>query len=130
MTDAPVPIAIAVVEHNDRFLIGQRQAGAMLAGYWEFPGGKIELGESPEEAAVRECREEAGVDVKSCGRYETNVEQYDYGAVRLYFIACQLLDSSQIPTAGFRWVSRRDLKHYEFPSGNRKLLETLLADAC
>jgi 8-oxo-dGTP diphosphatase len=51
------PIAVAVVEHDDRVLIGQRPPGVVLGGLWEFPGGKIFEGESAEEAAVRECRE-------------------------------------------------------------------------
>lgn len=57
----PTPIAIAVVQHADQFLIGQRPAGLVLSGYWEFPGGKIQLGETPEAAAVRECLEETGL---------------------------------------------------------------------
>ena len=55
------PIAIAVVLHNDCVLIGVRPAGATLAGLWEFPGGKIEAGETPNEAAERECLEETGL---------------------------------------------------------------------
>src|SRR5437764_2006476 len=59
----PTPIAVAVVEKDGHFLVGQRPEGVSLAGLWEFPGGKIEPGESPEAAAVRECLEETGVDV-------------------------------------------------------------------
>ena len=54
-------IAVAVVEHEGRVLIGQRPPGTALAGYWEFPGGKIGAGERAEEAARRECLEETGL---------------------------------------------------------------------
>ena len=56
-SDSPVQIALAVVRHDDSVLIGQRPAGVPLAGYWEFPGGKILDDETPQEAAARECRE-------------------------------------------------------------------------
>ena len=62
MTDRPIEVAIAVVEHRDRLLIGQRPTGVALAGYWEVPGGKLEPDESPADAAIRECREEYGFD--------------------------------------------------------------------
>src|SRR5881275_3042575 len=85
----PTPIAIAVVEHDGRFLVGQRPAGVPLAGLWEFPGGKIEPGESPEAAAVRECLEETGIRVESLFRYPTIVHDYAHDRVELFFIACR-----------------------------------------
>ena len=74
----PTIIAIAVVEHDDRFLIGQRPAGVALAGYWEFPGGKVEPDESPADAAVRECLEETGIQISVVGEYPTTRHQYDH----------------------------------------------------
>ncbi|MBI3839784.1 MAG: NUDIX domain-containing protein, partial [Planctomycetia bacterium] len=56
----PVEIAVAVVEGDGKFLIGQRETGVPLAGLWEFPGGKVEPGEPAENAAIRECLEETG----------------------------------------------------------------------
>ena len=56
-------IAVAVVEHDGRFLVGLRPAGKPLAGFSEFPGGKVHSGETPAEAAERECREETGLSV-------------------------------------------------------------------
>ena len=56
-------IAIAVVEHEDRLLVGRRPAGVPLSGYCEFPGGKVKPNESSKEAAVRECLEETGLSV-------------------------------------------------------------------
>ena len=122
------PIAIAVVLHNGRFLIGQRPAGVPLAGLWEFPGGKIQPGETPEQAAVRECLEETDLAVTALSRYPEHVQQYDHGQVHLYFIACQ--PSESIPAAPkppFRWVRREELAGYSFPAGNRDILRLLLS---
>ena len=124
-------IAIAVVEHEGRFLIGRRPPGVALAGLWEFPGGKIDLGESPEHAAVRECMEEAGVLVEPINRYHDCVEHYDHGTVHLHFIACRLAQigiQDRPPIAPFHWVPRRELANCEFPAGNAALLKILLSE--
>ena len=57
-------VAVALVDADDRVLIAQRPEGKSLAGLWEFPGGKVEAGERPEETLIRELKEELGVDVK------------------------------------------------------------------
>jgi 8-oxo-dGTP diphosphatase len=123
------PIAIAVVEHQSRFLIGQRPAGVPLAGLWEFPGGKIEEGETPEEAAVRECREETGLTVASVGCYGWKTYTYGHGKVELRFVACVPCDPSQVPVPPYRWVERAQLRDYEFPGGNRRMIQLLLGPA-
>jgi len=123
------PIAIAVVEHEGSFLVGQRPAGVPLAGLWEFPGGKIEPGETPEAAAVRECLEEAGVCVEPLFRYPTHQHDYEHDRVELTFVSCRTI-AHQIapPRSPFRWVQRAQLALLTFPEGNRILLETLLAE--
>ena len=121
----PTPIAIAIVEHEGRFLIGQRPEGVALAGLWEFPGGKIEPGETPEAAAVRECEEEAGIIVSPLFRYPEQVQQYEHGEVRLFFISAKVANAAVAPRQPFRWVRRDDLPNYQFPAGNRSLLALL-----
>lgn len=128
MTD-PVPIAIAVVERDGRFLVGRRPEGVALAGLWEFPGGKIEAGETPEAAACRECLEESGVAVTVSGRYPEHVHCYDHGRVRLHFLACKPVDGNTAPREPFTWVDRAQLAELEFPAGNRQLLDHLLSAA-
>jgi len=118
-------IAIAVVEHENRFLIGQRPDGVALAGLWEFPGGKMQSGESPEQAAVRECLEETGLVVQPKSRYPQHQHAYTHDTVQLHFIACQPLDPLAVPLAPFRWVQRGELDQYEFPAGNAELLKQL-----
>jgi mutator protein MutT len=121
-----VQIAIAVVEQNDHFLIGQRPAGVALAGLWEFPGGKIEAAESPEAAAIRECQEEAGLAVRKQFLYTTCVQEYEHATVHLHFIACAPIDPQAKPLPPFRWVARSELGKLEFPEGNRRMLRELL----
>ena len=121
----PTPIAIAVVEHDGRFLVGQRPDGVPLAGLWEFPGGKIEPGETPAQAAVRECLEETGLVVEAIGEYPASEHHYAHGRVQLHFIACRLFDPVTPIRDSYRWIPRQELKDYAFPEGNRPLLETL-----
>src|SRR5438552_613206 len=107
-------IAIAVVEHAGSFLIGQRPPGVPLAGLWEFPGGKIEPGESAEAAAVRECREEAGLVVEAVSELLVHEEKYPHGHVELHFIACRLTNAQiSEPAAPFCWVPRGEFQQYE-----------------
>ena len=100
----PTEIAIAVVEDSDRFLIGLRPPNVPLAGFWEFPGGKIRSEETPEEAAIRETYEEAGMRVVARSVYLVHQQDYDHDRLRLHFIGCQLLDAEQTPQPPFRWV--------------------------
>ena len=119
-------IAVAVVEHESRFLIGQRSEKAVLAGRWEFPGGKVEPGETPEQAAVRECREETGLNVLVTGSYPTVDHEYEHGRLRLYFFACRPVDPQAEPQHGFRWMPRQELARYEFPVANEALIKRLI----
>jgi mutator protein MutT len=129
VTPEPVEIAVAVVERDGKFLIGKRPEGVALAGYWEFPGGKLENGESPEAAAVRECREETTLKVRVTGRYCTVDHDYAHGRLRLHFIACAAVDRPVSMPARFRWVSREELSGYKFPPANAQLLSMLMRDA-
>jgi mutator protein MutT len=128
----PTQIAIAVVEHEGLFLIGQRPAGVALAGLWEFPGGKVEADETPAQAAVRECLEETGLAVVVRGTYPTHVQQYAHDCVELHFFQCQLVPqpagspaSIATPGSPYLWVPRAELGRYTFPQGNRALLALL-----
>jgi mutator protein MutT len=120
-------VAIAVVERNGFFLIGQRPEGVPLAGLWEFPGGKINAGETAEAAAVRECLEETGIRVEAILHLSSVRHEYEHGMVELEFIACRVSssDSSQSKWP-FLWVERGALEPNDFPAANRELIGQLL----
>ncbi len=78
-------VAAAVIERPGEFLLAQRPAGKPYPGYWEFPGGKIEAGEDPRAALVRELREELGIVVKEATPWITRMYVYTHATVRLHF---------------------------------------------
>ncbi len=121
----PTLIAIAVVEHDGKFLIGLRPDGVALAGLWEFPGGKVQADETAAQAAVRECREETGLAVEVVAELDAVVHEYEHGQVELHFFRCRPLDASQKPDARFHWVPAAELTAYEFPAANCQLVARL-----
>ena len=120
-----IEIAVAVVERDNDFLIGQRPAGVPLAGLWEFPGGKVEAGESPADAASRETLEEAGIEIIIDGEYPEVVHQYDHGKLRLHFFRCRPHATTSPSLGRFKWVARSELSGYEFPAANAALIAYL-----
>ena len=128
--EKPTRIAVAVVEHGDQFLIGQRPTGVALAGLWEFPGGKVELDETVTAAAERECLEETGLTVVAVRELSKVAQQYAHGLVEVSFVACRLAQASTKDPAAlqapFRWVARDELTLYEFPVANAEIVQQLL----
>jgi 8-oxo-dGTP diphosphatase len=127
MADSRKQIAIAVVEHDGGFLVGQRPPGVPLAGLWEFPGGKVQAGETPEQAAVRECLEETGLTVRIVERYALVPHDYAHDRVELHFFRCTLANAQVGPREPFRWVTVDELSQLQFPEANGVVLEQMIA---
>jgi len=123
--DELTQIGIAVVEREGRFLVGERTKGSVLAGYSEFPGGKVQGGEHPSETAIRECLEETGLHVTIRGEYPSCRHPYDHGLLELHFFDCTARDPDPQPLAPFRWVDREQLASLCFPPANRDILALL-----
>lgn len=82
----PVDVAVGVlIDSTGRFLLTSRPAGKVYAGYWEFPGGKLEAGESVERALRRELHEELGITITDVQRWKTELMDYPHALVRLHF---------------------------------------------
>jgi len=101
-----VEVAAAVLQRPDNtFLLAQRPTGKIWAGYWEFPGGKLELGETPYHALVRELHEELGVTVETAYPWLTRVFTYSHATVRLHFFRVTDWSGELYPNEGqqFSW---------------------------
>ncbi len=93
-----IEVAAAVLERPDgAFLLAQRPAGKVYAGYWEFPGGKVEPGEAPAQALARELHEELGIDVRRAYPWIVRVYTYPHGTVRLNFFRVASWDGEPHP---------------------------------
>jgi 8-oxo-dGTP diphosphatase len=123
-------VAIAVVEHDGRFLVGTRRPDQALAGRTEFPGGRCLGGEEGAACAVRECREETGLSVAAVRKLCEVRHTYPHGALELEFWLCRLEpgEESGRGAAGFRWVPSEALNALDFPEANRAVLEILATD--
>jgi 8-oxo-dGTP diphosphatase len=121
---------IGIIRRADRFLIRVRPEGTVYAGYWEFPGGKCEPGETPEQAAIRECLEETGILVVIEGLRRVIEHHYPHGHVRLYFFDCTPADGGTEPSQehGCRWIPASELPILRFPEANEEILEELAVD--
>lgn len=120
-----VRIAVAVIEHNGKYLLQQRASGQALADKWEFPGGKVEPGETSAQAAVRETLEETGLAVRAERTLLELRYAYEHATVQLHFIRCVPVAESAAPCDGTRWVTPAELSGYEFPAANAPLLRML-----
>ncbi|MBI4887572.1 MAG: (deoxy)nucleoside triphosphate pyrophosphohydrolase [Acidobacteria bacterium] len=117
----------AVIEEHGRFLVTRRQPGVHLAGLWEFPGGKIDPGESHPVALERELREELDVGVEVCELIFDTIHPYPDRTVALYFYRCRLLGTPR-PLLGqdMRWVPRAELPSLGFPPADSELIQRLV----
>jgi 8-oxo-dGTP diphosphatase len=119
-------VTAAVVEQNGRFLVTERPPGVHLAGYWEFPGGKCEDGESLTVCLARELKEELGVEASIGPELMSLTHGYQDRHVELHFFACEL-KGTPVPLLGqgLRWASRPELRQLEFPPADAELIELL-----
>ncbi len=101
----PLLVTAAVIFEKENVLITRRPMDKVHAGLWEFPGGKVDPGESPEEALCREIREELDVEIRVKGIFEVAFYRYDWGPVLILAYSCQLLtaDLCHVGVADHRW---------------------------
>lgn len=125
-----IAVVAAVIEDNGRFLVTRRQAGVHLAGLWEFPGGKLDPGESHAEGLRREIREELDAGVVVGELVLATLHTYPEKTVTLYFYRCTL-DGMPRPQVGqeMRWVPRDELPALGFPPADAELIKVLTQTA-
>lgn len=124
-----IDVAIGIVHQGGRILICQRLTDAPLGGYWEFPGGKCEPGESPADCLHRELREELAITVTIAHTLTPIQHDYPHALVRLHPFLCDLADGTPHPHAAqqLKWITPDQLPDHPFPPANDALFVELAA---
>lgn len=120
-----VTAAVAVIRRNGKVLIQKRPDKGLLAGLWEFPGGKVEPGETLESALRREIREELGVEVRDPVFLARVKHAYTKYRVDLHAFLCRAAGALR-PSPRRLWVKPAALRSYAFPAGSAKIVEKLI----
>jgi mutator protein MutT len=125
-----ITVVAAVIEQDDHFFLTRRHAGTHLEGLWEFPGGKVDPGESHADALRREIREELAADVDVDDLLFEITHDYPDRTVALYFYRCAL-NGEPHPVLGqeMRWVARGELRSLGFPPADAELITLLSGSA-
>ena len=124
-----VVVAAAVIIRDGRVLLTRRAEGQHLEGLWEFPGGKLEDGESPEEALARECEEECGIEIAIGEILEVTHHRYPEKDVLLLFYRCELRagEVRHRQVADHAWVTPADLDRYPLPPADEAVVARIQA---
>jgi 8-oxo-dGTP diphosphatase len=121
--------AVALIDGEGRILLAQRPEGKSMAGLWEFPGGKVEPGETPEAALVRELHEELGIETWDSCLAPLTFASHGYPDFHLLMplFACRKWDGIPRSREGQRlaWVRGRDLRNYPMPPADEPLIPIL-----
>ena len=120
-------VVAAILIYDNRILIAQRAADDPLAGLWEFPGGKVEAGESHVQSLVREMREEFEIDVEVGKFFASSLFPYEKGTIRLLGYLCRWVGGELWPHvhSDHAWVTVSQLADYTFAPADRPLVEKL-----
>jgi len=127
MSRTPIDVAAGLLFRRGKLLITQRRPNDHLGGFWEFPGGKRETGESFEDCLRRELREELGIEVEVGELLDSVTHAYPEKMVRLKFYRCALQreEPRALGCHAMAWVSADELDRFQFPAADEKLLGTL-----
>jgi mutator protein MutT len=122
-------VVAAVVERAGEFLVARRLTGTHLAGYWEFPGGKVLPGETHEQALQREIVEELNTGIASIQKIFSTSHAYPERIVDLHFYRGELTGAPQ-PVLGqeLRWITRAQFASLEFPAADAELIARLVSE--
>ncbi|WP_050928932.1 8-oxo-dGTP diphosphatase MutT [Aestuariivita boseongensis] len=121
--------AVALIDVDGRVLLAQRPEGKSMAGLWEFPGGKVEPGETPEAALIRELEEELGINTWSSCLAPLTFASHSYADFHLLMplFACRKWEGTPASREGqtLKWVRANDLRNYPMPEADIPLIPIL-----
>jgi 8-oxo-dGTP diphosphatase len=126
---AHVRVVAAVIARDDRYLITQRRPSAVLPGLWEFPGGKVEEGETDLQALKREVRERVGVEIEGGACIGRRTHDYDGYSVDLALYQATIHGPDEpkpVRVADCRWVTSGEFEKYRFPAADQATMDLLL----
>jgi 8-oxo-dGTP diphosphatase len=124
-----IRVVAAVIEREGRYLITQRKPTAVLPLLWEFPGGRVEDGESETQALVREVKGRIGSEVAVFEKLGDHFHEYEAYDVLMSMYACALPRGAEPAAVGVnevRWVASEELERYEFPPADQSSMSKLL----
>jgi len=124
-----IDAAIALVTRDNKLLVCQRKSDDTFGGFWEFPGGKCEVGETLEQCLERELREELAIAARPIARLTTVEHDYAHALVRLHPFVCEHLDGEvqHLECQASIWIDPTALRDYCFPPANETLIEEAIA---
>jgi A/G-specific adenine glycosylase len=122
-----IQVSAGVIFKKGYVYIQKRKAGGLMAGLWEFPGGKMKTGETEKECLRREIREELGVNIRISEKIMTHHHSYTRFRVTLHVFQCQIHSGKLFPTEcdEWKWVKPEELNQFPFPAANLKIIKFL-----
>ena len=124
-------VTAAIIVKNNFILLTRRKVGEKLEGYWEFPGGKIENGETPQEGLERELLEELGVNSRAGNIFAENIYHYEFGTIKLIGIKTDLIDKKFRLTVHDKaeWILINDLLNYQLSPADIPIAQKIIEDS-
>lgn len=120
-------VAAVIKDENGKILIAQRNSKKSQGGLWEFPGGKIELNETKENAIIREIKEELDIDIQVENYLSENVFKYPENDINLIALECKMINGNikLLEHEDYKWVNNSELENFEFAPADIFIIEKL-----
>ncbi len=125
---SPLIVTAALLRKDSRILITKRPADKQQGGFWEFPGGKLQSNETPQQALQRELREELDLEVEVGAIFEVVYHRYDWGPVLMLVYECRPLSEviRNLEVADHRWIAVEQLPEYDLLPADQPIVDKLL----
>ena len=122
-----IRVVCGIIYKDDKILLTRRKKGKSLEGFWEFPGGKVERGETDTVALKRELREELGLEISELYYFSENKHDYNMFSIHLVAYKCKASDNPEkmVDHDKFEWVRVNEIGNFNLADADRPLLEEL-----